>query len=66
MIKKILYQVGIASTIGLGTLIAITPLNLYVKQVLTTPLFQLLGGIGLIATGLWITKNYGKKFSTDG
>lgn len=63
MIRKVLFQVGIATTLGLGTIILVDgPIKDLVYKYLTTTLLQILGGVGLIALGLWLVKKYGKEF----
>lgn len=62
MIRKILFQIGMVFTLGVGTILLINTVEVYARQILTTPLLHILGGGLLIAIGLWLAKEYGKEF----
>lgn len=65
MIKKLLYQIALTSTIGLGVIILLSALETLSFIYLLTPQVKLVVGVALMIIGLWITRRYGSKYCAE-
>jgi len=57
MLREVLHKMAALTTIGLGTILVMSPIQYYVSQITKNLIGQLIIGIILIAIGISFVKN---------